>query len=336
MRFLYVAILLGIAATTCADVILVPDEEAGIESIQEGLNIAASGDTVVLAAGTYDSVRSFITPLGLRNAICSVPDGVTLRGDRRRLVKIDMTAAEYGILFNNVGPEARVRNLTIIGGIRGAGGGGGDDDVRDMAAGIACVNGADATIENVTIRSVATGIIVLESSAPTITNTTIARGSHHGIYIYQNGAVPVEIDHVTVADNFDNGIYVWNGAVSITNSCVTHSGKSGIKSYLSDPILEYNNVYWNDRENAEPADYEGVPDQTGVSGNISKEPYYCDFFGTAGYNYLVCAQSPNVGADMHGGDIGIYGVDSGSAVNCTDCISPVEPTTWGSIKALFR
>ncbi len=42
-----------------------------------------------------------------------------------------------------------------------------------------------------------------------------------------------------------------------------------------------------------PLNYGGsLDDLTGVDGNISAEPYYCDFFGTAGYDYHVCATVP--------------------------------------------
>ncbi len=337
MRLSLVAILIGLtAATAGAEVINVPDPDESIRSIQQGLLRADPGDTVLLSSGVFDSVSTFLTPWGLKTAIASIPDGVILMGVDRRDSRIDYTNAEYGILCMDVGEETRIENLSIGGGIGRDQGRADDADVRTLVAGITCLKNASPTIRDLSIQEGATGIIVNENSAPIIETSVIARGSHHGVYVYMNGATPAVIDHVSLVQNFDMGVYVFNGSVSVRNCSITHNGKHGVKSYLSDPILEYNNVYWNDRIDPDsqtgPLNYGGLDDLTGVDGNISVEPFYCDFFGSAGYDYHVCfEESPNLEADEFGAFVGVYG---GGCDNCVS--SPVEPTTWGAIKALYR
>jgi len=334
MRRVLVAISLAVlaAAPVGARVILVPDVANGILTVQEGMNAAVSGDTVKLAVGVFDSVYTFVTPFGVRTAICELKNGVTLRGSVRRQSVIDHTGAQYGILCRDIGAAARISNLTIRGGVGRDAGREDDGDGRTLAAGIMCWENASPTIENVSINESATGVVVRDGCAPTIRGAVIARGSHHGVYVYRNGTSPVILDHVTAVSNFDNGVYVFQGRAELTSCCVTHSGKPGISAYDCTPSVEYCNVFLNDRTSTGmPEDYAGeIDDLTGQFGNISSEPFYCDFSGAVGYDYHVCMDSPNVDAGQGGTDIGAFG---GS---CTACVSPVSRTTWGAIKALYR
>ena len=71
-------------------------------------------------------------------------------------------------------------------------------------------------------------------------------------------------------------------------------------------------------------------DLTGVDGNVSMEPFYCDYTGDAGYDYQVCFASDLIGLGAGGSNIGAWGG------GCTDCVSPIRRASWGAIKALFR
>ena len=187
-----------------------------------------------------------------------------------------------------------------------------------------------------TIEESSTGLLCRDNGAPTIENCVIARGGHHGVYAYGNGTTPVVLDRLTIVGNFDYGVYVFDGAVDISNSCITHNHKSGVYSYMSTVSVEYSNVYWNDYISTEFLNYGGgIGDQTGLNGNISEEPFYCDYIGDVGYDYQVCFTSPNVGGGENGSDIGAdtSGLGVGS---CSDCVSPVTNISWGVIKALYR
>lgn len=333
MRVLLMALFVCLAATAWAHTITVPNVALGITEINQAMDRASAGDTVLVSAGVYDSVRLYATPIGVRTAVVNMKNGVTLLGRDRKDVKIDQTDAEYGILCLDVGPGTVISTLTIRGGIARSGVGENDGDGRSLIAGIACVDGASPTISRVTISTGSTGMVVRSSdtpSAPTVSYCIIARGDHHGIYVYGNGGSPAVIDHTTIVDNFDNGVYVFDGAAEITNSSITHNGKSGVKAYLSEPLVSYCNLYWNDADGTPPANYSGMSDMTGVDGNVSTEPYYCDFTGSAGYDYHVCYASDVITLGEGGSPIGAYGG------GCTNCVAPVRAASWGSIKAMFR
>lgn len=338
MRFCLVGIVVALAASLCsADVIIVPDPEEEIYSIQEGLDLAAAGDTVLVYPGTYDSVHFFETPLDRKSAICRVPDGVTLRGFDRVGVRLDIRNADYGVLFVNATSGSAIKNLTITGGSDKDRGLVDDAGGRALIAGIACLENASPLIRRVNIESGGSGILVRQDCAPTIENVLIARGGHHGVYVYYNGATPVTIDGSTIVDNFDNGVKVEMGSAVLTSSCITHSGKEGVYSNDSDVTVEDCNVFWNAfyrdpiTDEWTTQDYGGdLSDLTGVAGNISAEPFYCDFTGSTGsYDYHVCVDSPNV-ITYPGALIGAFGAA------CADCVSPVARTSWGAIKSLYR
>lgn len=291
-------------------------------------------DTVLLMPDRYDSVSTFVTVYGVKTAIASLRDGVTLRGADREDVILNQFEAEYGIICEDVGAASVVENLTITGGGGRDRGREDDGDARNLIAGIICLDGASPTIRNVSIERAATGIVVSTlhgEAAPAIEGVLIARGSHHGIYVQENGGTPVSISNTTIVENFDVGIYVYNGSATIANSCITHSRLFGIRSYFVVPEVENCNVFFNDRDSDTPQEYGGdIADQTGTNGNISEEPYYCDFTGALGYIYYVCSASPNVPPQSSVGQIGAFGV------GCQDCEAPVSHTSWGAIKAIYR
>lgn len=335
-----------------------------IRSIQDGVDLAimltyehpfaGQGypgfvDTVLIMSGSYDSVHAFNTPLGIRDAIVGISDDITLLGADGNDVEIDHREAEYGILLQNVSRSAIVSNLMIVGGDSRDQGLLDDGDGRNLAAGICCVDAASPTITDVSIENSATGIVVRTESgsadsAPIFERVVVARGSHNGLFIYRNGTQPVIVERCTFVDNFDYGVYVNGGAVEIHNTAITNNGNHGIHAYLAMPDISYCNVYCNDRISPGPGgpqNYGGsLDDLEGFDGNISSEPWYCDFFGGAGYDYHVCASdsiSPHIDPGGEGG-VTIGALDA----VCTGCQStgcepsPVEPTTWGAIKAMYR
>ena len=335
MRFTMAALtVVLLAAAASADLIVVPDEDNGIVGIQQALDLAGAGDTVYVMSGRYDSVSTFTTVYGQRTAIASVPEGVMLMGEDGDDVVLDQREAEYGILLQNVTASTVIRDLTVAGGGDRDLGRTDDGDGRSLVAGIGCLDNASPTITGVTIENTATGIVVRSNSAPTVQSSLIVRGSHHGVYVFENGATPAVFDHMTITDNFDIGISVSGGNAQITNCSITHNGKEGVRGYTTTPTIEYCNLYANDEvaPDDEPQNYGGtLDDLTGIDGNISAEPFYCDFSGSAGYDYTVCFDSENLGAGVGGSDIGARGG------GCNDCVeSPVENVSWGAIKSLYR
>lgn len=347
MRFVLLTLLVGLlAAAAGAVTITVPDEELGIRGIQDGILLADPGDTVLVMSGTYDSAHAVWTPLGRRSVVVEISKDIVLLGAFGSNVEIDHSQAEYGILCQNVSESAVISNLSIVGGESRDKGLLDDGDGRFLAAGICCIDAASPTITDVSIEEGATGIVIRTESgsagsAPVLERVVVARGSHHGIFIYENGVTPVIIDRCTLVDNFDVGIYVSGGSAEITSSAITNNGKSGIHAYLATPSITYCNVYWNDQifphPELGPQNYSGTLDEDELTGpgywNISVEAYYCDFVGSAGYDYHVCLTDPPSGHIGNGeGGVTIGALDA----VCTGCQSPVELTSWGAIKALYR
>jgi hypothetical protein len=337
VRHRYVVSVAG-TDTTWAEVQIVAVQQA-VELSYQLINDEYAGypghdDTVLLMPDRYDSVSTFVTVFGVKKAIAGLRDGVTLRGYDRSDVILDHSNAEYGVVCQDVGAGTILENLTITGGGGRDRGRIDDGDARNLIAGIACLDGAYLTIRDVSIQNSATGIVVNTlhgETAPVIDGVLVARGSHHGIYVQENGPEAVTIEHSTIVDNFDIGVYAYNGNATVTNACITHNRLQGIKSYITVPAVQNCNVFWNDRESDEPMNYGGnITDQTGVNGNISEEPFYCDFVGDFGYIYFVCTASPNVPPQSTVGVIGAFG--SG----CDDCVAPVSLVSWGAIKSRYR
>ena len=68
-----------------------------------------------------------------------------------------------------------------------------------------------------------------------------------------------------------------------------------------------------------------IADQSGVSGNLSADPLFCD---RPGNDFTIDAASPCAPTLRPPcGLIGALGVD---------CDSPVQAKSWGSIKAMYR
>lgn len=327
------------------DTLLVEGIEVDVVGVQQAIELSyylinnhpelpGHDDTVLLMPGRYDSVSTFDTVFGIKTAIAGLREGVSLGGSNRGRVILDQSASEYGILCQDVGAGTVIDSLSITGGGGRDRGRTDDGNARDLIAGIACLDGAFPTIRDVSIERAATGIVVNTlhgEAAPTIEGVLIARGSHHGIYVQENGPTPVTIHETTLVENFDIGVYVFDGSATITNSSITHNGLFGIKSYLVVPPVQNCNLFWNDRDSDDPQNYGGnITDQTGISGNISEEPFYCDLFGDFGYIYLVCTASPNVPPQSTVGQIGAFGA------GCESCESPVSERSWGAIKALYR
>jgi len=347
MRLVLLTLLVGLlAAAAGAVTITVPDEDLGIVAIQQAVLLADPGDTVLIMSGTYDSVHLVETPLGMKHAIVAISSDIVLLGAAGSNVEIDHSGAEYGILVQNVSESAVISNLSIVGGEGRDKGLRDDGDGRFLAAGICCIDAASPTITDVSIEEGATGIVIRTGSgsadsAPVLERVVVARGSHHGIFIYENGTSPVVIYRCTLVDNFDMGIYISGGNADISSSAITNNGKNGVHAYLATPSITYCNVYWNDQvfphPELGPRNYSGTLDEEELMGepynNIRVEAYYCDFVGSAGYDYHVCLTDPpsgHLGAGEGGVTIGAL-----DAV-CTGCQSPVEVTSWGAIKALFR
>jgi len=126
----------------------------------------------------------------------------------------------------------------------------------------------------------------LEADA-TITGTVIAQNEGIGVYVsYCGGDVLLQSN--TIANN-DFGIYLntLDGAFTLDKSIVAYSDTNGV--VLVGAIAGATTVTCNDVFGNGDGDYVGISDYTGVDGNISANPQFCDFVTR---NYRIHFASP--------------------------------------------
>jgi hypothetical protein len=120
------------------------------------------------------------------------------------------------------------------------------------------------------------------------------------------------VQNCTFANNIGSAITVgyFDSTVSITNNVISFNAGSGIAftdSAIGTKVIACNDVYSNTSGN-----YVGIPDQTGLNGNISEDPLFCD---TANENYSIQDNSPCDSLNNSCGVLmGAYGV------SCSCCV----------------
>ena len=240
-----------------------------------------------------------------------------------------------GIVFDGIG----VRNTAIIGNCI--------HDAPSMSAGI---SGAvySVIIEDNDIRNCTDSGIAISSLGPEtsfIRNNTIVHNNAGGISI----GGPVILEGNIIAENGGNGIHLYS-FLEIMSNTIARNGLSGIRIDSQEMIggdihhnliakngyagilaqegfnatFRCNNVWGN--SNLPNGNYIGfIPDQTGLSGNISSDPFFCN---AAADDYSLAWNSPALRASCGAmGAMAIPGCGNQTAI---------QQATWGSIKALYR
>lgn len=152
------------------------------------------------------------------------------------------------------------------------------------------------------------GVACRDGSNPTLREVTFcANGAEYGSGIYCENSSPV-LDRVLVAfGKVSEGAAYFYGACSPTITCCDIYGNAG-------------------------GDWVGsIAGQEGTEGNFSADPRFCDV-SSGDISLEQCSPcmpgNHPAGYDC-GGQIGAVGTGCG-------CDENVEPTTWGTIKSLFR
>lgn len=147
------------------------------------------------------------------------------------------------------------------------------------------------------------GALYLDSTSPAITNCTFS-----GNWSVRRGGT----------------VHCWQADPVFTN-CIIAFGTAGPAIYCEDgsenPVLSCCNLFGN----AGGDWVECIEDQSGINGNMSADPLFCDRLEG---DFTIDAGSPC--APANSGGCGLVGaLDVG-------CDSPVEATSWGGIKAMYR
>lgn len=313
----------------------VPAEQA---TIATGLSVAATGDTVLVACGTYDEWD------------LSMPSGVTLRGATGdpECVIIDGNGNSRMILLENTLAGTRIEELTITGGHFAAGSGlyfwGAVGDVSDCiirdnsgaSTGSGCCvryASAHATFRRCRFLNNHSedvgGAIYLSATSLTVEDCTFrgnsAADDGAALFCYDSNAILIgcTMDDNTV-DQFGGGIVASLGDVTLIRCIVSNSG-DGCAVYIysgSSIILDCCNLYNNPNGNWTAQ----VADQFGLSGNICQDPQYCGIPGSG--NYYLQSDSPCAPENSGCGErIGAW------EVGCEETAADLK--SWGEIKSLY-
>lgn len=331
------AALLGLTGPGTARVLRVPAE---YRTIGEAVQAADDSDTVLVAAGVYEEalyIEKFLTlisedgpesttidaggnPWG--TSAVEFADGLIGHGDRWVIEGFTVQHGYEGIAGNPQGYQLIVRNCIV----------------RENA--ISGVNPDDgpATIEGCTI--VHNGwhgvdLYIEPSPMPTVIAGNLIAFNYTGVGGATDGGAVIE--HNTIVGNTWDGIYVSRfdpvGVIELSSNIIVSNGRWGIgigqgPSVFDCSDIHHNDVWGSGQENV--ASQGACADQIlGFNGNISDDPMFCN---VASDDFTLSTASPCLGTGAGGTNIGAFGVGCDPESSVTEW----EPSSWGTIKALFR
>jgi len=354
VTFVLICLLFGSAA---ADIwFVVPDGSGMAPTIQAAVDSASSGDTVVLAKGTF-------TGEGNRDVVIDKSITViSISGDPETcIIDCEGSAAENhrGFLVDGIG--ATIESITIENGY-------------EVGGGALRIDGlwSDVDIDNCRfLNNYATGGGAVNVFMPLYGTIRItdclfegnSAGQGGALYLYwHNGIDECQLTGCTFIENacdFGSVLYVKEyamdyGTARFTNcSMVANTGNSvlwvdmeGCYVVLDRTIMAFNAcarnaygmdyMYWcecTDIYGNDGGDWTGpLSDELGIRGNISQDPLFCDMESG---DLTLDEDSPCAPAGSPAG----CGLIGAQPVGCTHAGVPQgleEPVTWGTIKAMHR
>jgi len=258
--------------------------EADFTKIQDAVNAASSGDTIIVYPGTY-----------VENIFISNKH-VTLRGQGVNTIIDGGNSGTVIYVYKPQGPIT-IEGFTIRNG--------GKEGSLPGNAGIHINFPSQYTIKNCRIEHNGFGIVIWNTWASNclIENCVIADNAYRGIDPYCEDVI---IDHCTIVNNGGDGYGDWSGSgvKTIKNSIICFNGRYGIYSHRDTPkAISYNDVFGNSKGNYYEG-YWGPPTPFTPSpgtGEISTDPLFMD---PAVGDYRLSENSPCIGAGEGGTNMG--------------------------------
>lgn len=355
MRYcsLLTALALLLAAAPAPGAIIVDAGGGGdYLTIQEGINAASEGDSVIVRPGMYRGPGNRNLSFGGTNVT------LTTLGNVETTI-IDCEGQERAFFLSNTGEDTTciIRGFTIRNGHSPTSHGGGifaseasvsveqcvieDCSAPGSGGGVYFGDNTrqgrpiikDSVIKDCQAESRGGGLMVTHGSAKII-GCTFIRNSTTGDNDESQGGGGVCCHMIYEMTPIASCTFVGNS--SVLNGSAVHS-YGALDVYVRTDVIafsegaqaltaggggyamiDYNIFYANPG-----GDYPGEhPD------NLILDPLFCDFYAD---DFTVCSNSWCLaGVNPWGERVGAYDTD------CGNCDSPVEDATWGSIKALWR
>lgn len=179
--------------------------------IQDAMDAAQAGDTVLVAAGTYATLRQ---PPGPDTTKCVVffKSGVTLRGSGRGVTILDAQDRGRGIHCRNV-TGGRIERLTVRRAFTAA-----------YGAGVLCEQSSNPAIRDIEVTRCGDGGIICLGSSPTIAQSFVTYnvGKQGGGLAIENGSSP-QITDTRITNNAapaGGGVFIRGGSAPTMTRCV--------------------------------------------------------------------------------------------------------------------
>jgi hypothetical protein len=168
------------------------------------------------------------------------------------------------------------------------------------------------------------GAVCIDDSEVSMSRCTFSNnGSQRGGGIALENSTVV-LARCTFGDNtgaFGSSLFL-DGAEATIEQCILAFGHSSGAIYGGSPETFHSCVFGNSSGD----DLPGNPHD-----NINEDPLVCDLYGMDGGNLSLCSNSPCLPANNE------WTLPIGTkAQGCGECDSPVERSSWGGVKALFR
>lgn len=191
-------------------------------TIKGGITLASSGDTVLVACGTY-----YEYDIRMKSGVC-----LRSQTGEANCVTIDAQQQNRVIYCRFVANTASIEGFTITGGVAQ----GSTSDQRS-GGGLCCLDNSSPTVENCIFTGDSAewnggGVYCGYNSSPTFINCTVSYNSapNGGSGMcFQDNSDATMID-CTVSDNFGTGIWAGGGVSSTLTRC-TFSGNSNSGIY---------------------------------------------------------------------------------------------------------
>jgi len=323
-----------------AAVIHVPDEQP---TIQQGINAATAGDTVMVAPGTYTGPLNRTLDLGGTNMVVMSAAGAE---------STTIDCEDLGVCFHIVtgeNPTSVISGFTIT---RGSGSNGAGMIVEHASPviedciftkNIASSNGAGIYYAFTSVAGAIRNCVFFDNTAEYRGGGLFCDFSTvavTGCTFYENS-----VTATTGHPSFGGGGLAGNTATVTATSCTfarntANTGAGGIQGYNSTIEVERSIVAFSQEGSGIVGGAVthcvvfGNAGGDSLSGsyhdNLFVDPRFC---GMAADDYTLCSNSACLSGSPEnpwGELIGAYEQD------CGDCDSTVESTSWGVIKAMYR